>query len=79
MAVFIIRKPVTIMSHKYPAPNFVKIIAVYPQQLAIQTNLSTGKAVPVADRAKLVAEVEKLVLEHGLRGYIDERQQFNPA
>lgn len=59
------------------AHPFVYVVAVYPDKIAVQTELKLYPPVLIKDRATLDPLLREEVLKRGLTGYI-ERQVFKP-
>lgn len=56
--------------------QFVKVITVYPRQLAIHTESGVTNHVSDKERHLLEAHIEKAVFARDLPGYIDLNGQF---
>lgn len=56
---------------------FVKVVPVYPKQIAIQTEKGLSHHTPDKERHLLEAVIEKEVLSRNLPGYIDLNGTFN--
>ena len=56
--------------------KFVKVVPVYPKQVAIQTETGLSNTVSETEAHTLEPMIEELCLARNLRGYIDLRGQF---